>query len=182
MRKLFITPLLVLCVISTFAQEKRNSVYIEGGGNTVYYSVNYDRLFDLSSKLKLAPRIGFMYLPMDKIYEVNDNGDYRIPIEVNLLWSNSETPKNFVEGGLGVSLISIEENVTYVLTGQNGTRNAMGKVYTLRLGFRHQKQTGGFMYRIGLLVPVAQDEYSNKRFGDDIFYRIYGGLSLGFTF
>lgn len=182
MRKSLATVIFVFFIGVVFSQERRNSVYVEGGGNTVYYSINYDRIFALSNRLKLAPRAGFMYLPLTEIADRTDFGDIRIPFEANLLWSNSETPKNYVEAGIGMSLISLKQYVTNLQTGQNAVRNTFGNITTMRVGLRHQKSNGGLMYRIGLLVPITQDSYSKSRVGDDIFYRIYGGASLGYSF
>lgn len=164
----------------TFAQEKYNSVYVEAGGNTIFYSINYDRVFRLSAQLKIAPRIGFMYLPMTKIYNRSRFGDIRIPAEVNLLWSKTPFSKNFIEGGIGLNFFQRRERTTSLESDNEDYRRPFGKVSTLRLGYRRQKPTGGLMYRTGLLIPLHQD--ATFRAGDDVFYRIWAGFSIGYTF
>ncbi len=181
MKKIVLIFSLFFFSVAAFAQQKRNSVYLEIGGNAVLYSVNYDHIFNISKKLKIAPRVGFMYLPISDIVRT-DFGDIRIPIEVNLLWSNKENSKHFLEGGLGISFIQIKTSKTSAQSGITTTGSEFGKVTTLRLGYRYQKPTGGFMWRAGLLVPIAQDTFSKSIMGDDIFFTIFPGVSLGYTF
>ena len=182
MRKLGLIFLAILFTKTLSAQEKKNSLYLEAGGNTIYYSINYDRIIPLTPKLKLAPRAGFMYFPQSAFYDDSSFGDIRIPVELNLLWSKNPNASNFLEGGIGISFIQIKERVTYGTSTVETTTNAYGKVTLLRLGFRHQKPTGGLMYRAGLLVPIARDEYSQFRMGDDIFYVVWAGFSIGYSF
>lgn len=182
MRKLGLICLVILFTKTLLAQEKKNALYLEVGGNTIFYSINYDRIIPLTPKLKLAPRAGFMYVPLSALYEDSSMGDIRIPVELNLLWSKNSNASNFVEGGIGMSFIQIRDQVSYGLSDIITTRNSFVKVTTLRLGFRHQKPTGGLMYRAGLLLPIVRDERSKFRFGDDIFYVIWGGFSLGYSF
>ena len=164
--------------------QKYNAVYIEAGGNTLIYSVNYDRIIPISTQFRLAPRVGFSYFPYTS---KNNNRDYtniRIPLELNLLWGKTQTSRNFVEAGFGLSLIGLiggyktdsQGNITSEIVNKNA------KVGVIRLGYRYQKPKGGLMFRAGALIPVSQDEYSEQKMGDDIFYRIYGGLSLGYSF
>ncbi len=182
MRKFGLICLVILFTKTLLAQEKKNALYLEAGGNTIYYSVNYDRIIPLTPKLKLAPRAGFMYLPLSEIENNSSHGDIRIPVELNLLWSKNANASNFLEGGIGMSFIQVKDRVSYGLSDIITTKYSFVKVTTLRLGFRHQKPTGGLMYRAGLLVPIVRDERSKFRFGDDIFYVIWAGFSLGYNF
>lgn len=181
MRKISLTFAIFCFAAISFAQQKRSSIYVELGGNTALYSVNYDHVFTISKKLRIAPRLGFMYLPIEKFVRT-DFGNIRIPIELNLLWSNKDTPKHFLEGGLGISFIQIQ---TRTMDPQSGTikdGNRFGNVTTLRFGYRYQKSTGGLMFRAGLLVPIGQDDFSRDIMGDDIFFTVFPGLSLGYSF
>jgi len=184
MKKITITISMILYFTGAFSQIlKKNSAYIELGGNAVFYSLNFDRLIPLGEKIKLVPRVGVMYLPLTNIKSNNTFGNFNLPFELNALWGKNLNSKNFPELGIGYNLISFKDG--YTVDGNGNfieNRTKFAKVATVRAGFRHQKPEGGLMYRIGLLVPLSQDEYSESRVGDDIFYRIYGGFSLGWSF
>ncbi len=167
-------------VIHTYSQSitKKNSIYLELGGNAFLYSVNYDRLITLSNHIKIAPRVGFTYRPTG-VYSRYD--DFIIPLEINTLWAKRKEIKSFVEVGFGLSLFAMKDD--YIDINNNYIESVkLARVSILRLGFRYQKPTGGFMYRAGVLIPVTQDEFSTSRVGDDIFFRLYAGFSLGYTF
>jgi len=163
---------------------RRNSIYFELGGNALLYSINYDRTFRLNDNLKLAPRVGFMYLPPDrssdfKIFPQMTN----IPLELNLLLGKSTGSSTFAEVGFGLNYISYSDGYT---SRENDARPeehiVKGVVTTARLGFRHQKPAGGIMYRLGMLVPLSRDRRSMVYTGDDIFPTLWGGFSLGYAF
>ena len=182
--KLTLIPL-TLIFSSAFAQTtliKKNSVYLELGGNAVLYSVNYDRLVKLTNQIKLAPRVGLMYFPMSVFNENKNYTNLRIPLELNALWAKTPKSKSFAEIGIGLSLIGMYGGYKLHYTGEVNRFTKFARVSTFRLGFRHQKPTGGFMYRAGLVIPVTQDQFSSSRVGDDLFLRLYAGFSLGYTF
>lgn len=184
-RMKFILIPFTLIFSSAFAQNlpiKKNSIYLELGGNSVFYSVNYDRLIKLTNQIKLAPRVGLMYWPINNIKDNVDYSNLRIPLELNALWAKTPKSKSFAEIGIGLSLIGMYGGYKLHFTGEVNRFTKFARVSTFRLGFRHQKPTGGFMYRAGLVVPVTQDQFSSSRVGDDLFLRLYAGFSLGYTF
>ena len=181
MKKLALLCFICFSTALASAQRKYNAAYVEGGGNALYYSINYDRVIPLSQNLSIAPRVGFAFLPWIENSSRNF-GSIRIPTELNVLWSKDRLSSNFVEVGIGMSFIQLRQNVTYLETGATGNRNTLGKVTLARLGYRYQKPEGGLMFRAGVLVPVAEDKYSRQRFGDDIFYRVWAGIGLGYSF
>jgi hypothetical protein len=173
-------------LISQAQTIKKNSVYVELLGNGIVYSINYDRLITLNKHLKLAPRVGFEYLPQKKTY-VPTYGQFHIPIEVNLLWAKRAQSKNFVEAGFGLSLFSMADK--YDFSSVNGTEATgyplsyrMARIGLFRAGFRHQKPEGGLMYRVGIMARISQDDFSDSKVSDDLFYRLWPGLSLGYSF
>lgn len=185
MRKLnrYLLTTILLCFGSyAIAQTKKNSAFVELGGNGVAYSVNYDRIIPISTKLKLAPRVGFEYIPRNKenfqIY-----GNWSFPLEVNILYGKKEDSKNFLETGFGLSLFNLVEGYKQDANGKVlDTDVKMAKVTVLRLGFRHQKPSGGLMYRAGILARLTQHEFSKTRVGDDLFYKLWPGFSVGYSF
>jgi hypothetical protein len=106
-KSIAITAIIIASQLIGHAQTiKKNSVYVELGGNGFIYSVNYDRIIPLSDQLKLAPRIGIEYLPQEHNQNYNK---INIPLELNILWSKQKTSKNFLESGLGLNLFGIKK-------------------------------------------------------------------------
>ncbi len=169
---IFITILLAIAFTSFAQQIKKNSVYLELAGNGIIYSVNYDRIIPISNHFKLAPRIGISLLPTSKN---SDYSNFISPVEINALWAKNKESKNHLEFGVGLSLITVK--IQFINDPSETTK--LAKVTTTRLGFRHQKSTGGFMYRVGLVLPVAQDNYAKIK---DLKSNYFGGISLGYTF
>ena len=171
-----ITPFTILAQTNKF-----NSVYVELLGNAIGYSVNYDRIIPLSGKIKLAPRIGFEYIP--RIEDYQPYGEWSFPLELNMLYAKNNESKNFFEGGLGLSLFNLVEAYKQDENGKIlDTKVKMARITMLRLGFRHQKPTGGLMYRIGVMGRLSQDKFSYSRLGDDLFYKLWPGFSIGYSF
>jgi len=131
---------------------KKNSIYAELLGNGGVYSVNYDRIFQLSRGIKLAPRIGFATLQKVLI----------LPFEANVLLSKSNTSKNFFETGIGLTVLKPLNGFSGQLLTINGydynfNNKAVNTPFIIRAGFRHQKPTGGFMYRTGVLLFTGNE-------------------------
>ncbi|WP_316782765.1 hypothetical protein [Pedobacter frigiditerrae] len=174
---------IIFCINLSVAQEiKKNSIYVELGGNTVLYSVNYDRIIPLSTRFKLAPRVGFEYIPRS-LKNFPTYGNWSFPLELNVLYGKNKESKSFLEAGFGLSMFNIVSKYKQKDNGELiDTEVKAAKITMLRFGFRHQKPTGGFMYRAGLLVRLSQDEFSKQRVGDDLFFVIWPGASLGYSF
>lgn len=168
---------------SSFINEiKKNSLYFELLGNGVAYSINYDRIIPISDQLKLAPRVGFEFLPRKNEYD-QKYGKISIPLELNLLWRKQKESKNFVEAGLGLSLFSLIKGYNLnQFNERTDTQYQMAKITTIRLGYRHQKPQGGLMYRAGILARLTQDDFSRSRVGDDLFFVLWPGFSIGYAF
>ena len=180
MKKYYLSILLSTVSLVAVAQMANNNIYAEALGNAVVYSINYERVFLISNELRIAPRIGFEYIPRR---EINKYGKYSFPTEINLLFHKNKNNPNHVEAGLGLTFFSLFDNYQYDITNEIiGKKYKFAKVSTLRLGFRHQKPQGGLMYRAGLLVRLSQDDFSKSRVGDDLFYRLWPGFSIGYTF
>ncbi|TDG35477.1 hypothetical protein EZJ43_12680 [Pedobacter changchengzhani] len=161
---------------------RKNTINVELGGNAVFYSINYERLIKLSANVKLSPRVGVMYLPLSHIKSNRDYGNINIPIELNGFWARNSESKNFPEIGLGLTFISLKDGYTLNNAGVEQSNYKMGRVALVRAGYRHQKPEGGLMYRAGVLVRLTQDDFSRSRVGDDLFYKIWPGFSIGYTF
>jgi|GEM_PF-2501003 len=152
---------------SAFAQLKRSSIYIEAGGYREIYSLNYDHILSLSEKLGFAPRIGIAWGGDDR---------FLVPVEVNFLLGNQNVAKHFGEFGIGATLGSKKSigSGGAMLIGQGQEEQGMSAVWTSRVGYRHQKPSGGFMYRFGLILSY-QTNYSAGKI------KPFGGISIGYN-
>lgn len=162
MKKLIFTATLLLCFsISNFAKSyensdetpfKHHSVYVELGGNSFIYSINYDYMFQLSDLTKLAIGAGFEYIDEIEINKTSYGDSFCITPAANLLIGRSS---HHFETGVAAF---------YPLS-------ASIIIPTVRLGYRYQPKNGGFLFRIGatpLIVPGA--------------ILPWAGLSVGYTF
>jgi len=149
---------------------KKNTVYFEFIGNAVFYSINYDRLFDITEKLKVSSRIGFHY--SDNLFG-NKNRLIGSPVEISGMYSIFRN-KHFLEIGSGL---------TY-LNNLNQSNDHVEDLIILavRFGYRYQKPDGGIFIKVGF-VPL----YDWYVFNPDpsIKYHTWfmsGGLGIGYTF
>jgi len=149
----------------------QNSVFAELAGNAFLGSINYDRitkpLLLLSPVFKMSFRLGIAPNPRE---------DFSIPlapiVEMNLLFGRR---KHYFEGGIGLTFFAWNQIDSDKYGNQTTTRNK-DLLRTLRLGYRFQKPTGGFLFRAAL-TPILGD---NEVTYSDIF--MWGGLSLGYCF
>ena len=128
------------------AQEisSKNTVYIEIGGNSLFYSINYDRnLVAFKNNNKLGARIGVGgtlgyndYLWDDDLYL----GFYNFPLEVYYLIGEN---KHFLDIGIGIAPS---------ISGTPFKENQYHTDRFINLSYRFQKSEGGFFFRTGLLV------------------------------
>lgn len=158
----------LLCSLTMFAQQtdiEKNSIYAELLGNGGVYSINYDRTFQIDKGIKLVPRIGFATI-QDIII---------VPFEVNVLLSRDYMSKNFFETGIGLTLLKPTNQFSGEIITINGynynfENKTVNTPLVIRAGFRHQRPTGGLMYRTGLLLFT----------GTETLFTI--GIGLGYTF
>lgn len=170
-RLIYIVIIVAICgTHRTFAQVKKNTVYAEIFGNGRVYSVNYDRIITISEKMKFAPRIGFSYMGGIKL---------NVPLEANVLFSKSASSKHFLEFGVGTTFRSpkyYEPGIRFFDADDKDYEEGIRNEYTARIGYRHQKPEGGWMYRAGILAIYRPYRTKNK-----VFFPM-PALSVGYAF
>ncbi|KAA9331854.1 hypothetical protein [Adhaeribacter soli] len=146
-----------------------NSVYVEGMGNTMTGSFNYERLFRIKGRTDvLAFRVGGMCwpLPMNKNKEAYD---IDIPMEFSVFWG-AEGVKP--EVGFGVTYKIITENNDE--TGKLKYETALMPV--VRLGCRYVSSNNKFFVRAGVLALFIGYDYILPPVWPSV------GLALGYSF
>ncbi|WP_207432032.1 hypothetical protein [Sabulibacter ruber] len=155
---------------STTPPEKisRNTVFLEIGGNSLVYSLNYDRILVNKPTFKLAGRIGGMYLKNTGIIENGGYHMYSFPLELSYLHGKGN---HHLEIGVGVNP-SIEKQFDFDRTNYS--------IFPLvRLGYRYQRSDGGLFFKAGF-TPIIQTRKDIKYITDSPLAP-WGGIAIGYT-
>ena len=125
-----------------FAQTslKKNDIYLEGGGNGLFASVNYER--QLTKEPGLGVRFGVGFYSENAVY-------LTIPVGINYLF-RLKSDKSFIDAGLGATWTRIDGNLFGSSKNSNGTHFVN---FIPSIGFRRHT-TNNVMWRISL-TPVA---------------------------
>ncbi|HTF03234.1 MAG TPA: hypothetical protein VK826_04380 [Bacteroidia bacterium] len=163
MKNILLSLAMLLTFVQLRAQEgtidstkiARSTVYVELLGSGALYSLNYDRLFLKKDAFGLSARVGLSY--MTQVHS------FYIPVAINGLWGKRN---HHLELSAGVTFILIQDENNILKT--TGTEIA----YVPAIGYRFQKNDGGFFFRLVVLkfFPVEESVV------------IWGGLGLGYTF
>ncbi|MBC7863249.1 MAG: hypothetical protein IAF38_09755 [Bacteroidia bacterium] len=143
-----------------------NTAYIELGGNSGLYSLNYERIFVNTPAFKFFSRIGAGPLPNGKHFS-----------QIYLAEENFCFGKNgrYLEAGIGLTfqrkwVEDCDENKTF----------AYGNLYygIFRLGVRFQPENKGTVFRIGLTPTMYYKDQCSNGFS----FQFFGGISYGLVF
>lgn len=160
-------------VAETFTAKK--AVYLEVGGSSGRYAINYSRIFHQKGKLKLNASAGFSMWPNEKI-DSKTIWLPVIPVEVSALYGKSN---HHLEMGFGfTSLLGTSLDLV------SGTFEFRDKVVfdafiPLRVGYRYQKPEGGFFFRVGY-TPII--DFPPRTGGNWSFNPYHAGVSFGKSF
>jgi hypothetical protein len=132
-------------------RDANNSVFLEAGGPGLYYSLNYERIFDDD----LGIRLGFSYRPLSAAVASGGSsaspGLITLPILANWLLS------------YGTSTVEIGGGATLVRADGAGSANGLAVsgpgttvLWTGTLGYRRQPMDGGFQFRVGIEALVGK--------------------------
>lgn len=153
---------------------KKNSIYIELGGQGGIYSIGYDCIFDIKEKTKNSFSIGFSYV---------QGLDNRNIVRVFVLpFSRNTIYFRYLELGLGLTpaiYAELKKASTYKAVYVDAYTEITPLLFlTPKLGFRYQKNDGGFFFRAALTPMFSL--ISNSF----LYRRVYpwAGLSFGKTF
>jgi hypothetical protein len=162
--KIFALLLLVAGSLHCYGQDTvyvkpaDNSVYLEAFGQSLYYSLNYDRILADKGRERIGFSAGISVLPISymEVYAGSASANYLLGRKNHLL-----------ELGIGLSgmrFIEKEINIGYSYIDGDGNAiyySGIGRAehfflyLTPKIGYRFQKRTGGFMARVTLTPPVG---------------------------
>lgn len=157
----------------TFVAKK--AVYLEVGGSSGRYAVNYSKIFHQKGKLKLNASAGFS-MWRDQLNDFKTIWLPVIPLEVSALYGKSN---HHLELGFGVTsylgrtldfnseTLELEDKVVF------------GAFIPVRIGYRYQKPEGGFFFRVGY-TPII--DFPPRTGGNWSFYPYHAGISFGKSF
>lgn len=158
----------------------KHSVYLELGGSSGRYAVNYGRIIHQKEKFKFNVSAGFTL--WHYTYSFGPNGPKEttwlpaIPIEFTVFWGKSN---HHLELGSGV--VSYLESISQLNfdTFEETRKIVFGAAFPLRIGYRYQKPGGGFFYRVGY-TPIFSPPVRGKE--NWVFEPRFAGISIGKSF
>jgi hypothetical protein len=173
---------LVLAAAATpaFAGDDRsanNSIFIEGGGPGLAYSLNYERIFENDFGL----RVGFSYLSISATAGSASASAtiWTVPILANYVGLSSGN--HALELGGGATVIGFSGAASGFGVSASGSGPAV--LGTAILGYRRQPPNGGFQFRVGVeaLIGKGLALSESSRDPDRVGVLPWMYLSLGFS-
>ncbi len=149
----------------------RKNVFVEGLGNGLLISANFDMRFKRGASDGLGFRAGIGGGPIEGY---TDNGDYidgnlvTIPLSVNYLAGKR---RSYFEAGAGITPVFANVDLA-IFEGDIYSGKGWGAAGFLNLGYRFQPIRNGVMFRLDW-TPVITSEG---------FFPGFFGASLGYSF
>lgn len=152
----------------SFAQNARQTLYLELGGNAVFGSVNYDLLLSKpNKKIGYGLRVGFGGIPEDSsTQEESFFSATGAPLEGYLLIGKHN---HKLDLGAGVYLTS-------TMIPNDKDRFAVDPF--VNAGYRYQRATGGFFFKIGVVMQKLWIHNINH----ESLWRPWAKIGVGYTF
>lgn len=167
MKKILLSTLLIIATSAfIFAQEKdslettatNNSVSIELGGSSIFYSVNYEHNFPISQLVRLNLGVGLSFIRVDFWYPVNV---ITIPIKFGIIAGRN---RNKFEAGIGFTQAFADKDPLFVPNTFMNYR------------FEGKK---GFLFTSGLVGGLIIEKFSDKTHVDPI---VWPKIGFGYSF
>jgi hypothetical protein len=165
MKKIILQSIIFLSPIASFGQEnvtrtetKRNTIYIEAFGQGLYNSFTFDRLYNVDKKIKTSFSAGLTTIPHPELFVVGT------PVSYNFLFGQKNhhlelgigiTPMYLRQGRIDCSESVTDANGVIQTNSFVGYQNNFYSYFTPKIGYRFQKNTGGFFFRFTFTPSVA---------------------------
>lgn len=154
----FVSPFLAIGQESAkTADVKRNSVYFEAFGQGLYNSISFDRLSHIDKNIKTSFSAGLTLIPHPELFVIG------VPISYNFIFGKTN---HHLELGIGFTAMFLRSktNASESYFDQNGVEQRnyfighetdFYSFFTPKIGYRYQKQNGGFFFRATFTPPIA---------------------------
>ncbi len=152
---------------SIFQANPRNAVYLELGGNSILYGLNYEKSLSRFGKQTFATSLGYGF-SSSKLGAFNE---VVIPIEVKLI--NGIGKKNHFEYGLGATYYYDSDRPDNIVNGVVVQQTKHRMVNFIRIGYRYTSYKG-LLFRIGL-TPLISSKSKPM-------VNLWSSISLGYCF
>ncbi|MEA3495364.1 MAG: hypothetical protein U9R42_04945 [Bacteroidota bacterium] len=172
MKKLKITSCFIIFLLFLSCETKsqikndtisQNSIHFEILGTGGYFSLSYERIIFNKNKFALGLKTGMgTYNIFD--YKSNFNPDIIVPI----LFSGLYGKNHKIEFGLGQTV----SNIVRANYSDSESERLTQFHSNFTLGYRYQKNKGGFIFRINYSPIIEFNKY----------FRHWGGISIGYAF
>ncbi len=156
-------------------RKAKNSVFVEGLGAGLFYSINYERIIAYG----IAARIGFAYWTITATAgtETAKASVLAIPLAVNYI--GLARGSHGLELGLGATLYyTSAEASSGSLSASGSGMTALGNV---NIGYRFQPRRLGFQFRVGFQLLYARGLSFSSTNPNAIGAIPWGYISVGFT-
>ncbi|MEO6306216.1 MAG: hypothetical protein ABIP51_23915, partial [Bacteroidia bacterium] len=143
-----------------------------------FYSINYDRLTEVTPHFKRSFSVGLSALPIK--YNNNSTTVYSLPISFNTI------SRRYLELGIGLTPVVVAEKkymyYNYAATGNTALYTEINNLFFLtpKIGFRYQEKDGGLFFRASFIVMVSLTGFQNPQYVRNI--TPWGGIAIGHTF
>ncbi len=155
----------ILASDTTLIFKKRNSFFIEGGGKSLYYSVNYGRIFKQGKKLIFSWRAGFSLL----------SHDLSIPIAISAFTKGLQ---HHLEFSFGITPY-LKDYKTFLHKNDLSDK----QIYiTPGIGYRFQKINNNLFISAGIDPLILMDPTSNNFLNFKLQFKPTAHLVIGFLF
>jgi hypothetical protein len=153
---------------------KKSGIYLELGGSSGRYALNYNRIFHQKGKLKLNASAGFSMWP--KKFDSKTIWLPTVPIEVSAFYGKSN---HHLELGMGVTSYLTRSLAFDSETFENIDKVVFDAAIPVRIGYRFQKPEGGFFFRLGYTPVINLPTGGRGEWGFDPYW---AGISFGKSF
>jgi hypothetical protein len=154
-----------------------NSIFLEGGGPGLAYSLNYERIFENDIGL----RVGFSYLSISGTAGgASANATiWTVPVLANYVGLSSGN--HALELGGGATVVGVSGSASG--WGYSASGSGPAVLGTVILGYRRQPPGGGFQFRIGVeaLVGKGLALSESNRDPNSVGVLPWAYMSLGFS-
>lgn len=179
MKKILLIVFLIACVVqSPYAQNRRNSVQFELGGNGLLYSLGYERL----AWEEIALKAGVSFFRLTEKGTDKDFNIATLPIGVSYLLNISKA-RHFAELGVGANFICLSSTMNSYVRETDYYLNP-----TANIGYRYYSKNGRWIYKVSFTPFYGTRPINDSRLNQQQFslfgkgFQFWGGIGIGYRF